>query len=264
MQAAMSTGGLLSRLRARVGASLQFHTSKILCQQARAKPFACKLDQGIISFTFDDFPRSAYEQGGKILQRHGARATFYVAGGAMQAELAAAPRLLSEVVDAGHELGCHTYEHLDCVATGLPALDADLERNARLLAPVIGQPRPAHFAYPYGRMSLRAKRALSQRFVTCRGIFPGINSSPVDLAVLKANKLYGGSRNLARARRLIGQAARSGGWLIFFTHDVTEGPSPYGCSIKDFQEIVELAVSSPCSVLPVGTALASLGFGGEG
>ena len=29
---------------------------------------------------------------------------------------------------------------------------------------------------------------------------------------------------------LIGDCARRGGWLIFYTHDVTPTPSPWGCS----------------------------------
>ena len=37
----------------------------------------------IVSFTFDDFPRTAYSVGGAILEKFGARGTYYVAAGLM-------------------------------------------------------------------------------------------------------------------------------------------------------------------------------------
>ena len=39
--------------------------------------------QPLISFTFDDFPRSALTVGGEILERHGARGTYYASLGVM-------------------------------------------------------------------------------------------------------------------------------------------------------------------------------------
>ncbi len=37
----------------------------------------------IVSFTFDDFPRSAYTVGGAILEEFGARGTYYATAGLM-------------------------------------------------------------------------------------------------------------------------------------------------------------------------------------
>ena len=37
----------------------------------------------IVSFTFDDFPRSAYSVGGAMLEKFGARGTYYVTAGLM-------------------------------------------------------------------------------------------------------------------------------------------------------------------------------------
>jgi polysaccharide deacetylase family protein (PEP-CTERM system associated) len=46
----------------------------------------------------------------EIFERHGARATFFVLGWVAERE----PRLVREILDAGHEIACHSYGH-SCV-----------------------------------------------------------------------------------------------------------------------------------------------------
>src|ERR1700688_1823607 len=69
----------------------------------------------IVSFTFDDFPRTAYSAGAPILEKFGARGTYYVSGGLMQrssdlGDMFAAGDLLC-LADRGHELGTQTFQH---------------------------------------------------------------------------------------------------------------------------------------------------------
>jgi len=161
------------------------------------------------------------------------------------------------VLEAGHEVGCHTYSHIDCAAAGRATILKDIDRNGEALA-AVGGGALSHFAYPFGRVSHPARQHLGLRFRTCRGIFPGINANSIDLALLRANKLYGGPRDFARARRLIAEVGRTGGWLIFFTHDVSETPSPFGCSPVALDELVQVALHARCAVAPIGQALADL------
>jgi len=69
----------------------------------------------VVSFTFDDFPKSAAHVGSAILGAHNIRATYYVSLGLMGRELPAGPAFseedLAKVVGEGHELGCHTFAH---------------------------------------------------------------------------------------------------------------------------------------------------------
>jgi hypothetical protein len=119
--------------------------------------------------------------------------------------------------------------------------------------------RMADFAYPFGAVSLAAKNALSGRFASCRGTGEGINRGTVDLTDLRAVPLYPGSYDRDRLRRLIDENQAVGGWLIFFTHDVADRPSEFGCTPVQLEEIVAYAAeTSP--VLPVRDVLASLGI----
>ena len=79
---------------------------------------------GVVSFTFDDFPRSSLEQGGAILERFGARGTFYTALGLEGGDGELGPLFRREDLEraaaAGHEIGCHTFSHIDCAKATAP------------------------------------------------------------------------------------------------------------------------------------------------
>jgi hypothetical protein len=109
-----------------------------------------------------------------------------------------------------------------------------------------------HFSYPYGHATWRAKGIIGARLASCRGIFPGINTSPVDLNLLRANCLYYWSFDLEVVSRLIKENGVRRGWLIFYTHDLSNRPSEFGCTPAQFESVVKLAARAQARVLPVG------------
>ncbi len=212
----------------------------------------------IVSFTFDDFPRSALAVGGAILKSHGVRGTFYAAAGLMGQVDALGRQYreedLYELLRDGHELGSHTFGHVSCRRLPLERFEADVIKGKEAVERVAGHGKPHHFAYPYGHATLRAKGRVGALVSSCRGVIPGVNESPVDLNLLRANALYSGSRALAAVDHLLRENEERKGWLIFYTHDVAEAPSAFGCRPGEFERVVKLAVSSRAAVLPVGEA----------
>src|SRR5277367_2947024 len=73
-------------------------------------------DRPYVSFTFDDFPKTALTVGGKILEDSGARGTYYAAPGLMgtisEVGLNFDKEDLQQLIASGHELGNHTYSHV--------------------------------------------------------------------------------------------------------------------------------------------------------
>src|ERR1700761_4440439 len=71
--------------------------------------------RAIVSFTFDDFPRSAVSNGARILESYGARGTFYAAGSycgkTIDGIVQYSKEDLLRLVRDGHEIGCHTFHH---------------------------------------------------------------------------------------------------------------------------------------------------------
>jgi len=193
------------------------------------KPYLIRLKQPIVSFTFDDAPRSAWTQGGAILSRYGFLGTYYCAGellGKSHPSLGAYCDTddVRALIREGHEVGCHTHSHLDCQTAPRVQIERDMADNRKLFADQFDQPLTS-FAYPYGKVTLGAKLAASAQYSSARGVRPGINRHVTDLAQLKTISVNSGL-SLNTARRLIEESRRGRAWLIFYTHDVQEQPRP--------------------------------------
>ena len=220
-------------------------------------------ERGVISFTFDDFPHSASTAGGSILAGAGIRATYYVAMG-LQDTNSGMGRLfarndLFKLLEAGHEIGCHTYSHMKCTQASAQELLEDIWRNEETISKELKiQDCLENFSYPNGEVTLQAKEILGRRFTTCRGVYRGINTSVVDLALLKANPLYSATFSLGHVASLIEETSLRKGWLIFYTHDVQDNPSKWGCTPEYLDTVCQYAVESECQVLPIKEALNEL------
>ncbi|HET7716740.1 MAG TPA: polysaccharide deacetylase family protein [Bauldia sp.] len=220
------------------------------------------LDRALISFTFDDFPRSAARTGARILEQHGARGTFYASGSLCGQELDGIEYYRAEDLaalnDAGHEIGCHTFAHTRVSRMKQEQIEEDLEKNRRFLTELLPGLRLDDFAFPYGDASPASKMLLQKKFATCRGTRGGLNARRVDLGLLKA--VAPGEHQLGRAEiaAAIENVVKEKGWLIFYTHDIDETPSRWGCSPALLDEAVRLARRSDAAIVTVGAALAAI------
>ncbi len=216
-------------------------------------------DRSMISFTFDDFPKTALFTGGTILGEHGLCGTYYASLGLMGRETEVGRIFeqadLPHLLEAGHELASHTYSHISARKTNLSAYHEDVRRGEQELARFLGRAERLNFSYPFGGVTIAAKKQVGPTMKSCRGIFPGVDGPLVDLNLLHANSLYGGAERLAAAESLIRQNTRQKSWLIFYTHDVQENPSPYGCTPGLFGAVVRSAMDSGAEILTIAKAL---------
>jgi peptidoglycan/xylan/chitin deacetylase (PgdA/CDA1 family) len=244
-------------IRSRLGVARR----RVLCSLER-RMVPLETCEPIISFTFDDFPRTAYLTGGAILERFGAHGTFYAACGLMNTtnELGDQFRVgdIDSLLDNGHDLASHTYSHTSARAVSCSAFCEDVEKGRRAVEELTGMESP-NFAYPFGHVTLRTKRALAANLTTARSIFGGFNGPEADLNLLRAHSLYGHFEARATAEKLIAENVRRKTWLIFYTHDIRPDPSPYGCTPALFEAAVSCAARSGCRILTVREALAECG-----
>jgi hypothetical protein len=91
-----------------------------------------------------------------------------------------------------------------------------------------------------------------------RGTIAGLNGAVVDLNLLRANHLYGDIDELDRAQDLISENTRQSSWLIFYSHDVAEQPSPYGCTPSLLEKTVRFAVEQGATILTVADVVRTL------
>ena len=119
-----------------------------------------------VSISFDDGLESCIDAS-RIMDEYGAKGCFYVNGAIVgetdsskidhfcRNRLNMAPMQfmdwndLEDLVKRGHEIGNHTFSHLDCGKLDLDMFCMEFQRNHELIEGMIGAPR--HFAWPYGR-----------------------------------------------------------------------------------------------------------------
>jgi peptidoglycan/xylan/chitin deacetylase (PgdA/CDA1 family) len=168
------------------------------------EPLKFETDRLVVSFTFDDFPKSAVEHGATELDRRGWRGTWYAAsdfaGGNNHHGQLFEPSDITRLTEAGHEIACHTRSHLDVAASKVDTVEQEIAENRAALAAMGYAGDLPAFAYPYGETAPRAKRALSRQFETLRGVQPGINRSRTDRLGLHAGTVYPGVRRRVSER----------------------------------------------------------------
>jgi peptidoglycan/xylan/chitin deacetylase (PgdA/CDA1 family) len=220
-----------------------------------------RLDRSIVTFTFDDVPATAVLEGGPLLAQYGARSTYFVSLGLLDTESEsgriAGVAELARALQDGHELGCHTFDHVDAWHTSRDSFMASVERNRAALDRTLPNAHFTSFAYPKSGATWSVKRDLAPRFACCRGGGQSFNADSVDLGLVSACFLDARAGvDLPRARALIQECAARRGWLVFATHDVAPNPSPYGCTPEFLDAIARFAAQSGADLLPMGRACA--------
>jgi peptidoglycan/xylan/chitin deacetylase (PgdA/CDA1 family) len=227
----------------------------------------------IISFTFDDFPRSAFLNAGSILARYGVLGTYYASLGLVGKQSPLGPMYerkdLRELVQLGHELGCHTFEHCHSWNTPPDVYERSILLNQQALTEFLPGLSFQTLAYPHSAPRLAVKKVAARHFRCCRGggMKAGryvhrhaaggqtFNWGVADLNYLCAFFLEMSKDNPQAVKSLIDQNARARGWLIFATHDVCAAPSPFGCTPDFFEQVVQWSLESGAQILPVVRAL---------
>jgi peptidoglycan/xylan/chitin deacetylase (PgdA/CDA1 family) len=217
-----------------------------------------------VSFTFDDFPQTALTEGGRILGEHGVRGTFFTSFRLLDTDSVsgriASLQDLRTLVNDGHELGCHTFDHVDGSVVSAAEFERSIEANRAALIESGLDVQFETFAYPLNGPVVSTKRIAGARFAGCRGGGQTFNHGIADLSLLKAYFLDMRSREcLDEIRDLIARNAAAKGWLIFGTHDVSTRPSIYGCTPDHFANIVDMSIRSGATVLTMAHACRQLG-----
>ena len=137
------------------------------------RPAEFKTQIPFISFTFDDFPRSALLTGGAILKHFGLAGTYYASFGLMGKQAPAGPIFLPEdlkvLQEQGHELGCHTFDHYDSWKTDPVVYENSILKNRLSLNEFIPGGSFKTFSYPINPPRARTKRRVGRLFLCSRG-----------------------------------------------------------------------------------------------
>jgi len=239
--------------------ALKARVSNRLSRHFLATPFAWSGMQPMVSFTFDDIPDSAARVAAPMLEEYGARGTFYVAGSLLGQwsdhwNGANADDIIA-LHAGGHEIACHTFSHRRISDLDAAAMANEIELNRRFVEGLDSSIRLENFAHPYGVASVTRKGQLAGIFRSSRGILPGVNHGNIDLQFLRATPLDNQHLDENGIERAFDETIRTGGWLIFYGHDVTARPSPYGCTPRLMRRALEAATLRKLPIVSVAEAL---------
>jgi peptidoglycan/xylan/chitin deacetylase (PgdA/CDA1 family) len=241
---------------------------RLAAKHLAQRPFILKNDRPLISFSFDDFPVSALEVAGPMLERHGIAATYYVSVG-LAGSLAPTGRIvektaIAQVIERGHELGCHTFGHCHATETEPDEFERNIVKNHRVLREMLPEVTVHTLSYPIGCPRPATKRRCARYFGGCRAGGQTYNAGRVDLDNLQAFFLEQSRDDLDAVVKLIDATCRANGWLILATHDVCPEPTRYGVSPEFFEKIVGHAIACGAVVTCVSRGLSLCGVSLQG
>ncbi|MEM9600190.1 MAG: polysaccharide deacetylase family protein [Pseudomonadota bacterium] len=213
------------------------------------------LSKGIVSLSFDDCPRSVLDNALPQIEARGWAATIYASLGLCNTTNHLGPHMsetdLQSVSQRGHEIGDHSFSHMDAMQAGPTAFLADIARN-RAGFDRLDLPRARTFAYPYGEVTPSVKRVVGREFALSRGIHDPDGAS-IDLDLAASARLY--SNTIGTVLDQVDVAARDRRWLILFGHDVRDNPSEFGCTPDELTTVLDRISALDLDVHPVATAL---------
>ncbi len=223
------------------------------------------VDRPLVSITFDDCPKSVLTHALPLLEKEGMLATFYMSCGLCGTDNHFGRHMalsdIKPVFDSGHEIGDHTFSHVDANRTSIGDFNADIDRNQDTLAG-LGVPPSRTFAYPFGQINPFLKHSLGNRFQGLRGIRRAIYHKVVDLNQIGSGKLYHGAGVKATLRQLK-SLGENPGWVTLFSHDVSDTPTEFGCTPADLKAVIKALKDIDAEVVPVASALKKIGVADE-
>lgn len=247
------------------GSGLLAGLNRRWARYASRTPMRICPDHAIVSFSFDDFPKSAATTGAELLEKRGWRGTYYASAGYAGGVTHHGPMFdagdLQRLSSNGHEIGCHTYSHLDAAAVPTSELLADIARNARALAAMGHEGELDSFAFAYGEATPASKQALLERFSNLRGVQARINRGATDRGLLQSVPIDGGEAGIDRAVEAAQSLISHPGWLIYYAHDVQDEPTQWGCTPQQLDRVCDAVAASGARVMTVSEAMQTLEAG---
>ena len=234
---------------------IKYFSERLKATYSFRKLCTIKNDLPLISFSFDDFPISAVTTGAKILRRYDIKATFYISLGILEQESIVGKicdvNLIKTLVTEKHEIGNHTYNHINANRSFNDSYEKSILDNVNKFKDLGFANGLETFSYPFGIVTFETKQIALKYFRCARTSYRGINFGKIDLNMLKAYPIYGTGNDFNFMKSVIDLTIKKKGWLIFYTHDVTEKPSPFGCTPDYFENVVKYSINSGARLLPV-------------
>lgn len=114
-----------------------------------------------VALTFDDGPGEYTDQLVNELNKRNAKATFFIVGSCVEKY----PDVLPKMVESGHQLGNHTFNHTDITTLSAKEMNDQIQKTDEAIFKACGQYSTA-FRPPYGSYNDNTNKAISDKVIT--------------------------------------------------------------------------------------------------
>ena len=149
----------------------------------------------LLALTYDDGPNDPYTwRLLEVLERHGVKATFFLIGRFVQQK----PELARALVDAGHSIGSHTWDHPNLIFASAAEVRRQLQKTQQAIREVTGVDAQL-FRPPFG-----GRRPVTLRIARAMGLQPIMwNVSCHDWKPISTNEIVGHAERQIRGGNVI-------------------------------------------------------------
>ena len=240
--------------------SLPAKINRRLIPYRAKRNLSLKLDNPLISLTFDDCPKSVVDNALPLIEQEGWQATLYMSMGLCGTTNHLGLHMSESDVTAahasGHEIADHTFSHIDVTTVSKDEFEKNVDKNQEKLNE-LGLPPSKTFAYPYGQVSIDAKKIVEQKFKGARGITSQVHRGSVDLNQFNSNRLYSG-QTYKKLLDDIRSLRDNPDWLTIFTHDVRDTPSDFGCTPDQLKTVISAIKDIGADIMTAANAIKHL------
>ncbi len=180
----------------------------------------------LITFCFDDGRETALTHGATILEKFGARGTFFpitsMVDSTNEHGKYADWNTIERVARSGHEFGSHTHSHSrNFLYWKQNTQQADILRSVKDLK--THGITPTTLAYPFGFHDEQLCSVVKKlSFIAARTIFPGINRPGIGDPILLFSLMVEKKHSMADIKKYLDELEEIGGWLILTFHHIDD------------------------------------------
>jgi peptidoglycan/xylan/chitin deacetylase (PgdA/CDA1 family) len=223
------------------------------------KPGELTWNKPRLSFTFDDGWESAYTAGSALLNLYGYEGTFYLNPSTIDTKNFMTSAQVTELVQNGHEIASHGYEHLDFTTLDRAGMKYQFEHAYDYFKEVHNL-KQVNFSVPFGGNDAQTMFYARKYYTSLRGTGAGVNTrqnlDPYNLKVL----YVGSSVSNDKLNAAIADAKSKNGWLILVYHRIdTAAKGETVINPAQFQQQLDSVKASDITVEPVAAALQEIG-----
>jgi peptidoglycan/xylan/chitin deacetylase (PgdA/CDA1 family) len=194
-----------------------------------SRPGQAQFERPMVSITFDDGWRSAYQQGAAVLDEFNYKSTYYINPSVVDTDNFFTSMQIEDLRRRGFELAAHGYNHLDMTTLDDNQLKFQTEGARRYIVQKTNK-SDINYASPYGKSDAEVQWYARNNYRSIRGTDSGFNTrqnfDPYNLRVL----YIGNKTPLSEIQRAIEQAKADKAWLILTYHRIEEPNAKTGDS----------------------------------